>query len=211
MANYLAGFRTSNCCIGLSVLVKPFVHASTWSWLCIPLPRYHVTWFCNILKVRFVFWKIIFVACYFSSVMWKPPLHMNLWIQYSLQRQMTFKPVSYGMQRVAPGPEIWKDMASNKHFCPLLCNNGNGEQKASTFKPNVGVFNLCHCHFSPKTRCLFILSDCWLSSHIFSDSICLANMKWYILSNLIKCMHCWVKQRDTLYAKMLCMIICISQ
>lgn len=182
MANYLAGFRTSNCCIGLAVLVKPFVHASTWSWLRIPLylPRYHVTWFCNILKVffrkEFPLHFILVVLC---------ENHLCTWIYgYSIVYRDKWCSSQTGHQacqlwNAAPGPEIWKDMASNKHFCPLLCNSGSGEQKASTFTPNVGVFNLCHCHFSSKIRCLFIPTDCWLSSHIFPDSICLANMKWY--------------------------------
>lgn len=69
-----------------------------------------------------------------------------------------------GMQKGTPGPEIWKDMASNKPFCPLLRNSGSDGQKASTFTSNVGVYNLCHCHSSSKIRCLFINTDCLLMS-----------------------------------------------
>lgn len=159
------------------LFVNPFRHASTWSWKVF----YYIYWEISCYLIYTVLTaSYTALPMHFSSL-----LDVKTGFAQFTETIVGFKPsnhpASFGMQR-------WPiNRASDLQFCLLLGNNGNGEQKTRTFTPSVGVYKLCHCHFSSKISvclswltviCTF-LTHCTLKWCLITSSDCLTRCVKY--------------------------------
>lgn len=165
IANSLAGFRTSNCCIRSSFFWLSIFYASTWSWLIIYLDIMLLDFITNLKLFLYFHCTVLCENCLCTQI-------YSLQTQFVVQVKQVMIHVSSGMQKVAlvlRYGNIWFQTSSFVHCCVTA----EAMNKKQVHSHPVWVYNLCHCQISSKIRCLFTLTEYWLFSHVFPDSLCL--------------------------------------